>query len=227
MGQTADSLEGRVQRSYPTRVFYSPSMFNLVPDIHHSIFLDSKKHEESLLPPLQIHPDVITTNAVYSEDPAFDHKVQAKLKKIQIPIPQKVNPTLFERLSNPKRPSTPPLPSDVLVALTKPKPVDKEFFNRLYSERLHKQEHDDDDEDICYIGKGKHIHPDTINRLSVPKKIKKEERPVLPSIGKKASDVDALVGRLSKPRYYIVWKKGQGAAHQHHHHQKETEVEEE
>ncbi|KAJ3023450.1 UNVERIFIED_CONTAM: hypothetical protein HDU68_008606 [Siphonaria sp. JEL0065] len=179
-------------------------------DIHHSIFLNSKKQEEGLLPPLRVRIDSEATNAVYNEDPAFDHKVQAKMKNVIIPAPIKVDPALFDRLSHPKCPTTPPLPADALVALTKPRAVGKDFFQRLYAEQLHKQCHHEDENDhhLCAT-KSKHKPVDAafFQRLAVPKAVKYEERQVLPSIGKKPDDVDALIGRLSKPRYYIVWKK--------------------
>ncbi|KAJ3027218.1 UNVERIFIED_CONTAM: hypothetical protein HDU68_004221 [Siphonaria sp. JEL0065] len=178
--------------------------------IHHSIFLNNKKQEECVLPCLRIRIDTEATNAVYFEDLGFDYKVQAKMKNVVIPAPIKVDPALFDRLSHPKSPTTPPLPADALIVLTKPRTVSKDFFQRLYAEQLHKQcnHEDENDHHLCMVkSKNKSVDTALFQRLSVPKAVKFEERQVVPSIGKKPEDVDALIGRLSKPRYYIVWKK--------------------
>ncbi|KAJ3076680.1 hypothetical protein HDU98_001142 [Podochytrium sp. JEL0797] len=149
------------------------------------------------------------TNAIYSEDPNFDHTAHPRLKTAPFPTTYKVDQDLFNRLANPKCPATPPLP--LCCMLTKPKQVSADFFDRLYAEKLHKLcEHDDENNAHLLIGKGKPrpIDVATYNRLAMPKTVPRyEECQPLPAIGKKPQDLNALVDRLSKPRYYIVWKK--------------------
>ncbi|KAJ3212057.1 hypothetical protein HDU83_002483 [Entophlyctis luteolus] len=147
------------------------------------------------------------------------------------------NQALFDRLSRPKCPGTPPLPAECTLQHQSHshRVVDQNLFERLYQDRpavRHaKIAEEEAAQRLALVNHHRSIEKKDIDRLARPKVVQKPSADacndcLMPCIGTgKVDNVQELVNRLSKPRYYIVWRHQNRHHHNHHYHHQQPHEE--